>query len=152
MISLCSSVPSLPSHLFLTYIRLFPWGTLNLAACANYFWKEAHSHNHQFQEEQKSSWASLDCAPFLMKDGRSTKLASREGFTHSMTLYPSSDQLLMSSLSQTICIAVVVTRGSSPGRYTAKPSGHMWYRYSSHKDNSQCNSSAESVLTLAKCF
>lgn len=40
-----------------------PWGALNLARSANYLWKGAHSHSHQFGVVLKRSWASPDRAP-----------------------------------------------------------------------------------------
>lgn len=71
MIVLCSCmlIFSLLAFALDLHQALFPWGTLNLAHSANYLWKEAHSHNHQFQRVLKLSWASPHCAPFPMKDG-----------------------------------------------------------------------------------
>lgn len=68
---LCSCKPIFSPLAFVLDLHgaRFPRGTLNLAHCANYLWKEAHSHNHQFHRVLKLSWASPGCAPFPMKDG-----------------------------------------------------------------------------------
>lgn len=80
---------------------LFPWGTLNLAHCANYLWKEAHSHNHQFHRVLKLSRASPDCAPCPTKDGDPQSWRSkRVHLQYSMALHPSSDSVHLSSLHQ----------------------------------------------------
>lgn len=71
---------------------LFPRGTLNLAHCANYLWKEAHSHNHQFHRVLKLSRASPDFAPFPVKDGDpQSRRSKRVHPQYSTALHPSSD-------------------------------------------------------------
>ena len=64
--ALCSFIIilSILAYVLDLYQPQFPQGPLNLAHCANYLWKETHSHNHQFHPVLKSSWASPDRAPF----------------------------------------------------------------------------------------
>lgn len=95
---LCSLMPRVSPHAFVFDLKqpLFPWAALNLAHCANYRWKEAHAHYHQFHLVLKLIWASPNCAPFSMKDGASAKLAVQGS---SPTVQCSSSSLLASRMS-----------------------------------------------------
>lgn len=90
----CKLIFSLLEFVVDLHQAISPWGTLNLAHCANYLWKKAHSRNHQFRLVLKLSWASAQCAPFPMKDGDAESRWSRGvHLQYSVAPHPSCDRV-----------------------------------------------------------